>query len=152
MKVDERTANRLKEIRSCLESEIKKDETGSDVRGVYDRLVDILLLRVSMDGLDIARGDCYGGLGGVPRNVKECYDNQKRFSQEVVRDVALNKFARYIFYHLKKETNGPCNTFHVLLKKEIEKEAHYNHNWFKGLGKVAKEASYHWGTNLEAVA
>jgi hypothetical protein len=173
MRVSFLTATRLDCVKSVLKKEVKKDERGNDVRGVYERIVNFLAICANQgEDIAIARGysgriPCYNG-----EDIRE--RNRSRFTPEVVEEVALNQFSRYSVYELGAIT---CPDIFPLLKRQIGEYAEkmslelsvkkakefggWNHAflsyqeglgcWYSALDKVAEKVSYHWGTPLESV-
>jgi hypothetical protein len=109
MKIDEKREKQLKEIRTCLENGVGKDG-GNVVREIYSRLVKIITKQTN-----------------------------KEFPNEITRDDAFNRFARYIL-HLKEKTAGPCNFFYSSLKNQIVRYID-NGDGSSALDKVAEEIS-----------
>lgn len=160
-----------------LEEEVKKEDwANNDIREVYDRILIYLNPRAEINGLDIAKG-CWGGYPQPSSDLHREW-NKKRFTSEVIRDVAFNQFSRYVFYDLMRSSSVKTG-FDILplLKKQIGEYANdkmkkisgvlkemesvgakvclpegvTSYNWFCGLSEVAEKISRHWGTPLEAV-
>ncbi|MCL5018824.1 MAG: hypothetical protein M1416_03625 [Candidatus Pacearchaeota archaeon] len=163
--------NKLGNIRSLLEKELS---ITSDAKGVYDLLVENL--KEENETYDISLGEYEKRMDYITQNY--LLKKSKKFTFDEIKEIAKNKFARYIFYDLRvKDVNVTEEDIFPVLKRQIRECAHDNmdildqavkeiksvggnveipgsihfHNWLFGLEKVAKQVSYHWGTPLEAV-
>ncbi len=133
MKVNLETVRRLKEKQEFVRLTKGFD---ADFAGVYYCLMR-KLYREAVEGNDIRTNRPYPWLEIRSRH----------FTQEEIKDIALNKFARYMHYELGRG-----------LKEELKVRAYNAHkgnpmeDWLHALDEVAQQITYHWGTPLEAVA
>lgn len=169
MRVSKETAEQLKRVRGILEEEVRRGGGENDAKGVYDRIISRLVTDASL-GEDIAIARGYEGRVPPYDKPSLVYHNKQRFTAlKVIEEIALNEFARYVFY---EALNGFMKSYHDLTRRvcpeqegdlDISKENNLlflkeqlrvfarDKGWYSALDKVAERVSHHWGTPLEAV-
>ncbi len=147
-------AEKLMMIRNSLREAVEINE---DYKGVYDRLVKILTNNAEEYDIALPQKRFIGG-------------KKKKFTPEEIREVALNKLTRYLFYQsepglgLKEITkrfanNNQKNLSNIIKNLSENYEADIKlggdvnlANWFYAQKEIAAQIHYHhWGTALEAV-
>lgn len=119
----------LKEVKKSLESEYHR--IGSDTRDIYERIV---------------------------KKLRE-YSGDKYFSEDELKDIALNKLARYVFTNLKAmefedvperiKRHVMLTAYHNGTKEGESLEEHFRKNWESTLENIADNVMDKSGLEIE---
>ena len=156
MRISQDEVTAMNYFKDFLKGALEGGPEGNHIKGVYGRVVSRLEYD-ARNGEDIAVAEGYSER--YPDSCSFMREfNRRKFTPDMIKEVALNEFTRYIFYELK---GGFPLKLTEILRKEVSNRARQismkedkktaDACWYSALDEIAERVCLHWGTPLEAI-